>query len=408
MTAPLRLGIALKDAGWHPGAWREPSATPDRLFTGGYWVALARTAEDAGIDLLTIEDTFGLQTADAFGGLDLAETRGVRGRFDAVLLADFIAPLTSRIGLVPTVSTALTEPFHVATAIATLDFASRGRAGVRPVAAARPHEAANLGRWAEPFRPEDLASPEGPAIIADRFGEAADAIEVLRRLWDSWQDDAVIRDVATGRYLDRDRLHHSDFVGSRFSVKGPSIVPRPPQGQPVVTLLAHQRVPYLLAAAQGDVVFVTPHDDADVIRILGELRAAERDVDRTGTPLQVWADAVVLVTDAPGELDRLDAAGGPIESDAVLLAGSADEIAERLQHWHELGIEGFRLRPARLPLDLDRVADGVVPALGLEASTGATDLRSRLGLPPAPNRFTHVPAFAARDPFAATEETTAR
>jgi len=71
------------------------------------------------------------------------------------------------------------------------------------------------------------------------FDEAGDFVEVVRRLWDSWEDDAVIRDVTTGRYVDRDKLHYIDFTGRCFSVKGPSITPRPPQGQPVVAVLAH-------------------------------------------------------------------------------------------------------------------------------------------------------------------------
>ena len=73
--------------------------------------------------------------------------------------------------------------------------------------------------------------------IADLFDEAADAVEVVRRLWDSWEDDAEIRDVATGRFIDRDKLHYIDFEGSYFSVKGPSITPRPPQGQPIIAAL---------------------------------------------------------------------------------------------------------------------------------------------------------------------------
>ena len=95
----------------------------------------------------------------------------------------------------------------------------------------------------------------------DLFDEAADVVEVVRRLWDSWEDDAVIRDVATGRYVDRDKLHYVDFVGKYLSVKGPSITPRPPQGQPVVTALAHNPRVYEFASASADIVFVTPQDD---------------------------------------------------------------------------------------------------------------------------------------------------
>lgn len=74
-----------------------------------------------------------------------------------------------------------------------------------------------------------------PLADTELYAEAADHVEVIRRLWDSWEDDAEIRDVATGRFVDRDKLHHIDFEGRHFSVRGPSITPRPPQGQPVVS-----------------------------------------------------------------------------------------------------------------------------------------------------------------------------
>ena len=95
-------------------------------------------------------------------------------------------------------------------------------------------------------------------LVADLFREAGDYVEVLRRLWDSWEDDAEIRDAATGRFIDRDKLHYIDFAGRFFSVKGPSITPRPPQGQPVVAALAHQALPYELVGRSADLGFVTP------------------------------------------------------------------------------------------------------------------------------------------------------
>ena len=296
-------------------------------------------------------------------------------------------------------STTHTEPFHVSTAIATLDYASRGRAGVRPVASAKPHEAAHVGRRTFPgLDIANYASPEAQALISDWFGEAADAIEVVRQLWDSWQDDAIIRDQATGRFIDRDRLHYIDFEGAHFSVKGPSIVPRPPQGQPVVALLAHQRIPYELAARQGDVVFITPHDDAQLSAITGEVRDAETRVERVGEPLRVWADLVVLIEEtadaaqaALAQLDEL--AGEPFASDALIVADTAEGVAERLLAWHAAGVDGIRLRPARLPLDLERIAQGVVPLLDAagvrdpRTEDPAATLRARLGLPVAANRY---------------------
>ena len=171
------------------------------------------------------------------------------GRLDAVLIAARVAPLTRHIGLIPTVVVTHTEPFHISKAIATLDYASNGRAGVRVRVSASPQEAALFGR--RDFPELDLADRDDPAVrqlVAALFDEAADYVEVIRRLWDSWDDDAEIRDAATGRFIDRDKLHYIDFSGDYFSVKGPSITPRPPQGQPIVSALGHATVPYQLIA----------------------------------------------------------------------------------------------------------------------------------------------------------------
>ncbi len=153
------------------------------------------------------------------------------------------APRTRHIGFVPTAVTTHTEPFHTSKAIATLDYVSTGRAGVRVQIAGRADAAAHFGRREiPPLSVERLGDPDVQALIAAHFDEAADYVEVLRRLWDSWEDDAEIRDVATGRFIDRDKLHYIDFEGRWFSVRGPSITPRPPQGQPVVAALGHATV----------------------------------------------------------------------------------------------------------------------------------------------------------------------
>ena len=102
--------------------------------------------------------------------------------------------------------------------------------------------------------------------MADLFDEAADYVEVVRRLWDSWEDDAEIRDVATGRFVDRDKLHYIDFEGRWFTVRGPSITPRPPQGQPVVAALAHAGRLTGWPPRSADVGLRDPVDDAGAAR----------------------------------------------------------------------------------------------------------------------------------------------
>src|SRR3954471_5189108 len=260
----LHLAVALDGAGWHPAAWREPDGRAAELFTAGYWVDLVTEAERGLLDLVTFEDALALQSTSRWAPDE--RTDQVRGRLDAVQVAARVAPVTRGIGLVPTAVVTHTEPFHLSKAIATLDYVSTGRAGLRVKVASSPHEAAHFGRR-EP----------GSLEQRDLFDEAADWVEVVRRLWDSWEDDAEIRDVATGRFVDRDKLHYIDFEGRFFSVRGPSITPRPPQGQPVVLALAHAEVPRAFAARSADVVLITPADNSTAAVQVAELVAVRRE-----------------------------------------------------------------------------------------------------------------------------------
>ena len=207
MASALHLAVALDGTGWHPASWRESDARPGELFTAGYWVDLVAEAERGLLDLVTIEDAIGVRSD---------RTDQVQGRLDAVLVAARVAPLTRNIGIVPTQLVTHTEPFHASKAIATLDYVSTGRAGVQVRVSTRGDDAALFGRRTIP--PIRLDEPTTPAL-AELFEEAADYVEVVRRLWDSWEDDAEIRDAATGRFVDRDRLHYIDFSGPYFSGK---------------------------------------------------------------------------------------------------------------------------------------------------------------------------------------------
>ena len=333
----MHLAVALDGAGWHPAAWREPRARPDELFTGRYWTDVIAEAERGLLDFVTIEDGFCRPV--------LRGPTEVTGRLDAVLIAARVAPLTRHIGLIPTVITTHTEPFHLSKAIATLDYASKGRAGVR----VRVSASARRGRAHRP-----PGTPARRPMICWR--EAADYVEVIRRLWDSWDDDAVIRDAATGRFIDRDRLHYIDFSGAQFSVKGPSITPRPPQGQPVVSALGHGSTVYPLIAKSADVGFVTP----------GRRRRGRgdrgRDPRRAGGRPGAGGRR-------PGRLPGRDGRGGrpaarrgwmswratPYTSDATVFTGTPAQLAHLLLDWQRAGLAGFRLRPGAIPDDLEAI-----------------------------------------------------
>ena len=366
MTAHVHLGVALDGYGWHPQAWRATPAADPRtpsVLSGGYWAGLAATAERGLLDFLTIDDTLMPQP----GRREHIDPRRLAGRADAALIAARIAPTTRHIGLIPVATVTHTEPFHVSKSIATLDYVSHGRAGWQPRVSATTHEAALLGRR--------------DASQIPLFDEAVEYVDVVRRLWDSWEDDAIVRDVTTGRYVDVDKLHYIDFTGKYFSVKGPSITPRPPQGQPVVAALAHVGPAYEFAAAAADVVFITPTDSVSAQTILAEVRAVG------GAHLKVLGDVVVSFNGCQGE--------GDFRSDALVFAGTATELVELLLDWQRLGIEGARLRPAVNATDLPVIVDEVVPLLQRAGRFRAgyrqgETLRARLGLPVAPNRYAGV------------------
>jgi alkanesulfonate monooxygenase SsuD/methylene tetrahydromethanopterin reductase-like flavin-dependent oxidoreductase (luciferase family) len=374
----MHLAVALEGAGWHPAAWREPRARPAELFTAGYWTDVVAEAERGLLDFVTIEDGFSVQSS---------RTDQVVGRLDAVLIAARVAPLTHGIGLMPTVIVTHTEPFHISKAIATLDYVSNGRAGVRVRVSGSMDEAVHIGRRVRPL----------PA--AELLDEAAGYVEVVRRLWDSWEDDAEIRDVATGRFVDRDKLHYIDFEGSWFSVRGPSITPRPPQGQPIVCVLAHVDTAFRLAARSADVVFVTPQSDEHASLLVEQIRGQEEAVERAGPSLRIVADLVVFLDDGPGQAlarkERLDVLDGrPLRSDALIFAGTPSELVDLMAEWQAAGIEGFRLRPGAMPRDFDAITHEVVAELAdrslRPSSYQESTLRARFGLLRPLNRYASV------------------
>ncbi|MGI5412942.1 LLM class flavin-dependent oxidoreductase [Streptomyces chartreusis] len=393
-SSALHLAVALDGTGWHPASWREPVARPRDLFTAAYWADLVTEAERGLLDFVTIEDGLGLQSSHF---LDPDErTDQVRGRLDAVLVASRVAPLTRHIGLVPTVVSTHTEPFHISKAIATLDHVSTGRAGLRVQLTARPNEAAHFGRRTI-ARIEAYDSPATQDVVTDLFDETADHVEAVRRLWDSWEDDAEIRDTTTGRFIDRDKLHYIDFEGRHFSVKGPSITPRPPQGQPIVSALAHDTVPYRLVARAADIGYVTPYDADEARAIVAQIRAEQHAAGRAAEPLHVFGDLLVLLDDDPGAAtarrERLDElAGQPYTSDALTFAGTPAQLADLLQELQGAGLSGFRLRPAVAGHDLPAITRGLVPELqrrgAFRRAYEADTLRGLLGLARPANRYT--------------------
>lgn len=352
------LGIALEPFGWHPAAFAEVGADPLEATSAEHWVGLARSAEAVAADFVTFEDSFTLTARDR-----------LTGRFDAVLLAARVAPSVPRIGLIPTVTATHTEPFHASKAIATLDYVSGGRAGVLPATTGGAEDAALFGR-------------KGPQDAASRAAEARDYIHVLRDLWDSWEDDAIIKDAETGRFVDRERLHYIDFQGDDFSVKGPSITPRPPQGRPPVVVRVTDGASAAVAE-NADVAIVPVGTDQELAAVTARLHAA-------GVP-RVLADVTVYLADsertAVRRIEKLDRRERSAD-DTLVYAGTGEGLALLVERWQELGVDGARLRPGVNAVDLPRLRDSFAPLLAGGPRDGT--LREAFGLGPATNRFAGV------------------
>ncbi|TDW17180.1 LLM class flavin-dependent oxidoreductase [Kribbella kalugense] len=318
--------IEIDGAGGDPAAWRGSEVDPRAILTGELALRAVQRAEAAGIDLATFADA--LEAPD-----DVPDQVSVR--LDALGLAARIAPVTQRIGLLPTITVTHTEPFHVQASVATLDHISGGRGGWIADVSSSAEAAAVIGR-----RP--------PAPAAETWREARYVVDVSRRLWDSWEDDAIIRDAATGRYVDREKLHYVDFESPSFSIKGPSIVPRPPQGYPITAVRVNS--PEALEV-DADLVFLPDSDDL---------------------PAQVNALQLVSVRVRPHD-------------------EGVERLVERIEGWAAAGVDGVHLRPASLELDVPVIADELLPLLRERGLVGPADrggsLRGRLGLQRPGNRY---------------------
>ena len=274
------MGIALDSAGVG-------------LFEAERLVELARIAERADLDFVSLDD-----------GFDPAADRP-----DALLAMARLAPATTSIGLVATITTTHTEPFHVSKNVATLDFVSLGRAGWRVAVSTSDEAAKRFGR-------------KEPAPLDELYAEAADAIEVVQRLWDSWEDEAVIRDKPTGRYIDREKVHYIDFEGPFFNVRGPSITPRSPQGQPLLFIDVRDEPSRALAATRADVVLVGEPDERDDFASAAAV-LVKRPIER--------GDAATLA----GDMATTTADGFLIEPDSpATFAWFATEVAPLVEHHH--------------------------------------------------------------------------
>ena len=211
MTKQLHLNLFIYPDGHHEAAWRHPDSQTDRILDISYYQELAQRAEAAKFDAVFFAD-----------GPSLAENiqYAARFRLEPITVMTAIVAATERIGVIGTASTTYTEPYNLARQLAALDHLSKGRAGWNIVTTGAADAALNFGLDAHPLH-------------RDRYARAEEYVDVVTKLWDSWEDDAVVADRESGVFADPDKIHRIDHVGEYFRVAGPLNAPRSPQGRPV-------------------------------------------------------------------------------------------------------------------------------------------------------------------------------
>ena len=236
----LHLGAFMRPASIHPGAWRFPGAYPDANFNFQHMKYFAQKLEQGKFDVFFMADHLALLNMP----IDALKRSATVTSFEPITLLSALASVTTNIGLVATGSTTYDEPFHVARRFASLDHISNGRAGWNVVTTSNPHASMNFGR-------------EEHMDHADRYARAREFFNVVTGLWDSWADDAFIRDIENGIYFNTERLHTLNYKGKYLSSRGPLNIGRPIQGWPVIVQAGASDAGRQLAAETAEAVFAS-------------------------------------------------------------------------------------------------------------------------------------------------------
>ncbi|MHB8284878.1 MAG: LLM class flavin-dependent oxidoreductase [Caulobacteraceae bacterium] len=407
----MKLATFIHNGGAHPAGWRHPAGGAPDLHDFKTYHRLATKAEAGKFHCYFSGDSQGyvpIVGKEAFSHSDNA------GKLEPTTLLSALAVTTSHIGLIGTVSTTQNEPYSVARRFASLDHISHGRAGWNVVTSGTRNEAENFG---------------AASLMAhdDRYGRAEEFVDVVRGLWDSWQEGALLRDQKTGQYFDPAKVRALNHRGERFSVKGPLNVGRPPQGHPIIVQAGGSEPGRALAARTADMIFTAQsslakaklfYDDMKAravafgrdpagllvipsVQLLVRsteaeaLQAQEALLDLVPhslsvSKLQTLLDADLSGYDLDGPLPDISLTNGgqwvqqqivAMASDEHLtirqlarrtvvsrasfsMAGTPEQIADMCEQWFlEGGADGFSLAPNYIPAGLDEFVDAVVPIL---------------------------------------------
>lgn len=407
----MKLGFFLYGTGHHIASWREPGVAADANRSLAHYAKITQTAEHALFDFV-----FNADSNSTFGpdDVEIWKHTTVSMRLEPLTLLGALSAVTSRIGLIATATTTYLDPFHVARMFATLDQLSQGRVGWNVVTSSAASEALNFSH-AE-HMPHDK-----------RYERAVEFLHVVQGLWDTWEDDAYLLDKGRGLFFDKTKLHLLRHKGRHFSVRGPLMVPRSPQGQPVIVQAGQSEAGLELAARTAEVLF-TVQQHLDTARAFyADLKARAIKAGRSPDAIKIMPGVLTVVgrtrQEARDKFERLQALihpalGVAMLSDIVgldlspfpldgpmpdvpltntqqgrqkvvmdmarrenltirqlfmrvagarghrMVHGTAADVADGLEEWYRGGAaDGFNIMPQVLPQGLNEFVEQVIPEL---------------------------------------------
>jgi FMN-dependent oxidoreductase (nitrilotriacetate monooxygenase family) len=301
----LRLGAFMRPVSIHTAAWRYPGAFPDANFNFSHYKRFVRTLERGLFDAFFMADHLAVMNMP----MNALKRSATVTSFDPLTLLPALATVTERLGLIATASTTYNEPYHVARKFASLDHISEGRAGWNVVTSANPREAMNFGL-------------EEHVEHGERYLRAREFFGVVTGLWDSWADDAFIKDVETGTYFDPEKMHVLDHKGPHLSVRGPLNVARPVQGWPVIVQAGASDAGRQLAAETAEVVFSSANTLEDGQGYYADVKGRMQACGRSPDHMKILPGAFVMIGDTLAEAQakkaRLDSLVHPDSGIATL------------------------------------------------------------------------------------------
>jgi FMN-dependent oxidoreductase (nitrilotriacetate monooxygenase family) len=280
----LRLGAFMRPISIHTAAWRYPGAFADANFNFAHLKRFAQTLERGRFDAFFMADHLAVLNMP----LQALKRSATVTSFDPLTLLPALAVVTEHLGLIATTSTTYNEPYHVARRFASLDHLSGGRAGWNVVTSGNPDEAANFGL------DEHVEHDE-------RYRRAREFFDVVTGLWDSWADDAFIRDAESGTYFDPARLHILNHKGKHLKVRGPLNIARPIQGWPVIVQAGASEAGRQLAAETAEVIFGAGSNIANARAFYADVKGRMEKLGRDRGHLKVLPGAFVVVGDTAAE-----------------------------------------------------------------------------------------------------------